>query len=76
MLDDFKQKLEEATLDVKIHILSGELDEITPPETVNKLAAIFNVDAAIVPNSYHFAEVAKPGELNVHLKKLLKQVLK
>ncbi len=64
----FLQKIKEADFsEVDIQILSGELDEITPPVIVNKLANILNVEATIVPDSYHLAEDAKPGELKAHL---------
>ncbi len=68
----FLQKLKEFDFSsIDIEILSGELDEITPPQSVNKLADILGVKANIALNSYHLAENIKPGELKEHLVSLL-----
>lgn len=51
----------------QIHIISGANDEITPPETVEKLADLLGIEATIAPNAAHLLETTKIGYLRQHL---------
>jgi len=70
----FFEKLKSFDFDMPITILSGDKDEITPPETVQKLADILKVKSIIAKNSYHIPEINKPGKLKEHLVTLLNEI--
>ena len=72
---DFIGKLQNASFEVPIHILSGKRDEITPPLTVNRLAEMLNVTPEITPNGHHLPESAMPGTLQKDLAEYLGRLL-
>lgn len=70
----FLEKLKQTRFDCPIYILSGEDDEITPPQTVKKLASILGVEPRIVKNSGHLPEKIAPGDLKENLVDFLCQI--
>jgi pimeloyl-ACP methyl ester carboxylesterase len=71
----FMEKLAQARFDCPIHVLSGAQDEITPPHTVEKFAALLGTTAHIAEDARHLPETAMPGRLKEALIRLLHDIL-
>jgi pimeloyl-ACP methyl ester carboxylesterase len=67
----FLDNLKQATFDNSVHILSGMNDEITPPETVRKLANILNITPTLVDDCGHLPESNVQGKLDIALAEYL-----